>query len=36
MTELIKAITNFVLAIIDKQFGCQAELARTQAIRRPP
>src|SRR5215470_7764303 len=26
----IKAITKFVLAIIDKQTGCQAELARTQ------
>jgi hypothetical protein len=26
----IKAITRFVLAIIDKQTGCQAELARTQ------
>jgi Transposase DDE domain len=26
----IKAITKFVLAIIEKQTGCQAELARTQ------
>jgi hypothetical protein len=26
----IKAISKFVLAIIDKQTGCQAELARTQ------
>jgi hypothetical protein len=26
----VKAITRFVLAIIDKQTGCQAELARTQ------
>ena len=26
----LKAITRFVLAIIDKQTGCQAELARTQ------
>lgn len=26
----LKAITKFVLAIIDKQTGCQAELARTQ------
>jgi hypothetical protein len=26
----IKAITKFVLAIIEKQTGCQAELARIQ------
>jgi hypothetical protein len=26
----IKAISKFVLAIIDKQTGCQAKLARTQ------
>jgi len=29
----IKAITKFVLAIIEKQTGCQAELARTQVNR---